>query len=109
MEYNYKEEKFEARNTSDQNCLWKIKKIWIVCLGLFCITMGGGAILAWWSSKFHPSNKKLWMVPLGLIMLVTPIIICFAVLLDSSNYRGTDHNQTEKLPCDSPQHLEISP
>lgn len=87
MADNYKEEKYEARNTSHDNYFWKIKKkYWIGCFGLFIVSMGGGVILAWWNSKFHSSNGQLWLVPLGLILLITPIIICFAILLDSSDY-----------------------
>ncbi|CAN4087083.1 unnamed protein product [Withania somnifera] len=71
--------------------------------------MGGGVILSWWSSKFHPSNSQLWMVPLGLILLVTPILICFAVLLESCNYRETDdHHHLESVSKDFPQELERS-
>lgn len=81
----------------------------IICLGLLFVSMGGGVILAWWSSKFHPSNRQLWMVPLGLILMVTPIIICFAVLLESCKYRKIDdHQHLESVSKYSSQDLEKS-
>lgn len=85
-------------------------KTWIICLGLLFVSMGGGVILAWWSSKFHTSNRQLWMVPLGLILLVTPIIICLAILLESyNNHRGiNDHQHLECVSKDSSQDLEKS-
>lgn len=84
-------------------------KTWIICLGLLFVSMVGGVILGWWSSKFHPSNRQLWMVPLGLILLVTPIIICFAILLESCNYKETDdHQHLESVSKESSQDLERS-
>ncbi|KAK6777296.1 hypothetical protein RDI58_024013 [Solanum bulbocastanum] len=69
--------------------------------------MGGGVILTWWSSKFHTSNRQLWMVPLGLILVVTPIIICLAILLESYNHREIDdHHNLECVSKDSSQDLE---
>ncbi|KAJ0964087.1 hypothetical protein J5N97_029209 [Dioscorea zingiberensis] len=45
---------------------------------------GGGAILVWWALAFHPSNKQLWMVPLGLVLLGTPLVAGFSLLASSA-------------------------
>ncbi|KAL0923579.1 hypothetical protein M5K25_007640 [Dendrobium thyrsiflorum] len=42
------------------------------------ICAAGAGILGWWFQAFHASNQKLWMVPVGLIMLATPIVVCFS-------------------------------
>ncbi|KAH0466019.1 hypothetical protein IEQ34_006122 [Dendrobium chrysotoxum] len=42
------------------------------------ICAAGAGILGWWFQAFHASNQKLWMVPVGLIMLGTPIVVCFS-------------------------------
>ncbi|RRT56654.1 hypothetical protein B296_00021305 [Ensete ventricosum] len=46
---------------------------------LLVITLLGVALLVWWSAVFHPGNEQLWMVPLGLLMVGTPAMICFAL------------------------------
>ncbi|WOL07499.1 hypothetical protein Cni_G16241 [Canna indica] len=47
--------------------------------GLLVVVIGGGALLAWWALSFHHSNEQLWMVPVGLVLLGTPIVIWLSV------------------------------
>ncbi|KAM0860626.1 hypothetical protein ACQ4PT_046442 [Festuca glaucescens] len=39
----------------------------------------GASLLAWWSVAFHPSNSRLWMVPVGLVLACTPAVVCLAL------------------------------
>ena len=41
----------------------------------------GALLLAWWSVAFHPSNSRLWMVPVGLVLACTPAVVCLALTL----------------------------
>ncbi|KAJ6838998.1 uncharacterized protein M6B38_309410 [Iris pallida] len=48
------------------------------CL-LLLISLAGGAVLVWWAMEFHRHNEQLWMVPLGLVMVGTPVVVWFVV------------------------------
>ncbi|KAI4355294.1 hypothetical protein L6164_004083 [Bauhinia variegata] len=56
----------------------KTSMVYLMIL-LFCIT--GGLVFGWWLYKYHPTDRHLWMVPFGLVLLITPIIICFSLLV----------------------------
>jgi hypothetical protein len=43
----------------------------------------GASLLAWWSVAFHPSNSRLWMVPVGLVLACTPAVVCLALTLSA--------------------------
>ncbi|KAF3439803.1 hypothetical protein FNV43_RR18081 [Rhamnella rubrinervis] len=43
--------------------------------------MTGGLILGWWAYEFHPSNRQLWMVPFGLVLFATPLIVWLSLLI----------------------------
>ncbi|GAB4861546.1 hypothetical protein Ancab_036738 [Ancistrocladus abbreviatus] len=53
-------------------------KACVACLVSFLVSMTGGAILVWWEIDYHPTNSELWMVPFGLIMFATPVIVWFS-------------------------------
>ncbi|KAF9687972.1 hypothetical protein SADUNF_Sadunf02G0148800 [Salix dunnii] len=52
-----------------ENCLWSV-----------LVSMAGGLLLLWWGYEHHPTNTQLWMVPFGLILLVTPVLAWVAVV-----------------------------
>ncbi|ONK73762.1 uncharacterized protein A4U43_C04F35110 [Asparagus officinalis] len=54
-----------------------LSKLDMVSLTAICFT--GGGLLVRWAMVFHPTNEQLWMVPVGLVMLGTPIMVLFAV------------------------------
>lgn len=58
----------------------KIVQICLAWLGSFLVSMAGGLVLACWISKYHPTNKQLWMVPFGLVMFTTPILVWFVLV-----------------------------
>ncbi|PKA60442.1 hypothetical protein AXF42_Ash008502 [Apostasia shenzhenica] len=48
---------------------------------LFASAAGGG-ILAWWALSFSQAEeRRLWMVPLGLVVFGAPLIACLSVSL----------------------------
>ncbi|KAG5566075.1 hypothetical protein RHGRI_001869 [Rhododendron griersonianum] len=50
-------------------------------------------ILVVWELKFHQTNTQLWMVPVGLINLVTPVIVSVSSFVTDINSpkEGDDH------------------
>ncbi|KAJ0968645.1 hypothetical protein J5N97_025562 [Dioscorea zingiberensis] len=64
----------------------KTKKLWTAeSAWLLLMSFAGGGILVWWSLKFHESNRQLWMVPVGLLMLATPFVTAFSFFFSSSS------------------------
>ncbi|CAM0944751.1 unnamed protein product [Alopecurus aequalis] len=51
----------------------------LVAAGLVAVSIGGGALLVWWVVAFHRANARLWMVPVGLVLLGTPVVACLSV------------------------------
>lgn len=48
-------------------------------LGSVLISLIGGVLLSCWEFKFHDTNSELWMVPVGLILFFTPVIVWSSV------------------------------
>ncbi|KAG1362362.1 hypothetical protein COCNU_10G005810 [Cocos nucifera] len=46
---------------------------------LLLVGLGGAALLAWWALAFHRSDEQLWMVPVGLVLLGTPLVAWLSV------------------------------
>lgn len=61
----------------------KLKPASVIILFLLSvlISVAGGSVLGWWLHKYHPDNRELWMVPFGLIFLLTPIVIWFSLIV----------------------------
>lgn len=53
----------------------------VIFIGSLLISIGGGFLLGCWVHKYHPTNRQLWMVPFGLILLLTPLILWFSILI----------------------------
>lgn len=61
---------------------FKITKPYLVILVLsLLISIAGGSLLLWWLYKYHPTNRQLWMVPFGLILFFTPVIVWFSLII----------------------------
>ncbi|KAF7843883.1 putative ATP-synthase-associated protein [Senna tora] len=58
------------------------------CLMIFSasllVSLGGISVLGWWIYKYHPANRELWMVPFGLILFLTPLIVGFSLMISDS-------------------------
>jgi hypothetical protein len=49
----------------------------VVVVAAACLA--GTALLTWWALRFHPSYAQLWMVPVGLVLACTPVVVCVAL------------------------------
>ncbi|GAB2224087.1 hypothetical protein Droror1_Dr00004834 [Drosera rotundifolia] len=61
----------------------KLRK-WNTCIAgmaSFLVSIAGGGLLLYWEMEYHPKNRQLWMVPFGLIMFCTPIIVWFCAIV----------------------------
>ncbi|GMI66739.1 hypothetical protein HRI_000343200 [Hibiscus trionum] len=67
----------ESKTTEPRN----IAKTYAACLWSFLVSLAGGLLLGWWEYEYHPENRQLWMVPFGLILFSTPVIIWFAIFV----------------------------
>jgi len=76
-----KEDKHEANQEYYPE---KIMKKCVICLCSILVCMAGGTLLLWWGYEYHPTNSQLWMVPLGLILLVTPVIAWVAAVVSTT-------------------------
>ncbi|KAK4267060.1 hypothetical protein QN277_023899 [Acacia crassicarpa] len=45
------------------------------------ISVAGGFVLMWWNIKYRSEDSELWMVPFGLILFLTPMVIWFSLLV----------------------------
>ncbi|KAL2230845.1 UNVERIFIED_CONTAM: hypothetical protein Sindi_1678900 [Sesamum indicum] len=78
-------------------------KIWIGWLGSITLSLAGALILAWWELNYHPTNHQQWMVPLRLILFVTPLIVCLGVLTSDFCNLNDPYMSTQNLPDTSPK------
>lgn len=62
----------------------------MVFISSLLISITGGSLLGWWLHKYHPTNKQLWMVPFGLILLFTPFIVCLSVIISGPAIHKND-------------------
>jgi len=71
----------------DEECEYKEKQgitkscYLMVFISSLLISITGGSLLGWWLHKYHPTNRQLWMVPFGLILLFTPAIVCLSLII----------------------------
>ena len=53
----------------------------IIFISSLLISIIGGSMLGWWLHKYHPTNRQLWMVPFGLILLLTPVLVWLSLII----------------------------
>jgi Putative AtpZ or ATP-synthase-associated len=56
----------------------------LVGASLLLLGLGGAALLVWWAIEFHPSNEQLWMVPVSLVLLGTPMVAWLSIFTSSA-------------------------
>ncbi|ESR57992.1 hypothetical protein CICLE_v10022962mg [Citrus x clementina] len=81
----------EERDVAKQQEAEKSAKTYITCLWSFLVSMTGGLILGFWEYEYHPTYGQLWMVPLGLILFLTPVIVWFAVFISELCMLDEEH------------------
>ncbi|KAF5743884.1 hypothetical protein HS088_TW08G00472 [Tripterygium wilfordii] len=91
----YKEERYVG---SDQLEKQQIVKNSFNCMWLFCVSIAGGLVLGWWEHEYHPTNSHQWMVPLGLILFITPVLIWLAVFTSEMWNSDVLTNVTPPVP-----------
>ncbi|MBA0548723.1 hypothetical protein Golob_019805, partial [Gossypium lobatum] len=85
------EERLERKSEE----LKKIVDTCIACLWSFLVSLSGALMLGWWGYEYHPTNSQLWLVPFGLILFVTPLIIWFAIFVSYfCNFTGDDSSSS---------------
>ncbi|KAL6847639.1 hypothetical protein ACP4OV_022665 [Aristida adscensionis] len=52
--------------------------------GVAAVGLAGAGVLVWWAVAFHPARQQLWMVPVGLVLLGTPLIAWLSLLASGS-------------------------
>lgn len=58
----------------------------LTCLVLLSVL--GGGLIVWWAVAFHRDNGQLWMVPIGLVLLGTPLVAWVSVFASDSCRRS---------------------
>ncbi|KAM6600124.1 hypothetical protein CsatA_019733 [Cannabis sativa] len=86
---------------TNQKVVEKIVKVSIGCFVSLLVSLGGGLILAWWESEYHADNRQLWMVPFGLILLTTPLIIWVSLVFShaSAHHQTVTNNINISVPA----------
>ncbi|KAB1219726.1 hypothetical protein CJ030_MR3G019179 [Morella rubra] len=70
----------EEKDESQREYKERVKKFIIYSWALM-VCMIGGLTLGYWEFEYHPTNRQLWMVPFGLILLVTPLFVWFSIVV----------------------------
>nr|DAD36140.1 TPA_asm: hypothetical protein HUJ06_006780 [Nelumbo nucifera] len=89
-----------VRNGSQQ----RATKTPIACLCFLLVSVIGGILLFWWKLEYYESNSQEWMVPLGLVLFATPIVVLFSAFV-SDICSSSDVSCSIRLP-DSNTDLE---
>ncbi|GMI73669.1 hypothetical protein HRI_001036200 [Hibiscus trionum] len=96
-----KQKRFETKTKESQ----KTVSTCTACLWSCLVSLSGGLMLGWWMYEYHPTNSQLWMVPFGLILFVTPLLIWFAVFVsDVCSYTG-EVRPTDGSPVHDPENM----
>lgn len=66
-------------------------------MSLFLVAIIGSFILGWWIYKYHPTNSELWMVPFGLILLITPVIVSLSLIISGPSLSQKEEEDEEKV------------
>ncbi|KAG8073276.1 hypothetical protein GUJ93_ZPchr0006g40946 [Zizania palustris] len=62
-----------------------------VMAGVAATGLAGAAVLVWWVVAFHPAHEQLWMVPVGLVLLGTPLITWLSLFASGACRWREDH------------------
>jgi FtsH-binding integral membrane protein len=76
-----KEEGDESRKEQEQEEEEIRLKTCIAYSWSLMVSMIGGLALGWWEYKYHSTNSQLWLVPFGLILLLTPLVVWFSIFV----------------------------
>ncbi|KAI6707803.1 hypothetical protein NL676_010765 [Syzygium grande] len=75
------------------------------CGWAFAVSLAGGLMLGWWEHQYHPNNRQLWMVPVGLILFLTPLFAWLSLVISDlcsssspSSSSSKDHHPSSVPP-----------
>lgn len=88
MESAMKEDKRKENMKRSKIAIW---------VSMAVASMMGVLVFGWWEIQFHPTNRQLWMVPFGLVLMIAPIFVIMSVLI-SSFCTSMGHNTTWAVP-----------
>ncbi|XP_048540124.1 uncharacterized protein LOC125519322 [Triticum urartu] len=86
---------------------------WACCAVAACVAavgLAGAGVLVWWAVAFHPAREQLWMVPVGLVLLGTPLVAWLSLfasgacrrlgtsLLCTPSCTGRSHGRSSQSP-----------
>lgn len=52
-------------------------------------------MLSYWQLRYHRTNSQLWMVPLGLILLITPAIVWLSIFISHTLSSSSEQNEED--------------
>ncbi|WVZ55288.1 hypothetical protein U9M48_005968 [Paspalum notatum var. saurae] len=65
---------------------------WAAAAGVAGVGLAGAGVLVWWAVAFHPAHQQLWMVPVGLVLLGTPLLAWLSLFASgASRWLRRDH------------------
>jgi hypothetical protein len=70
--------------------------------GVAAAGRAGAGVLVWWAVVFHPATRQLWMVPVGLVLLGTPLLAWLSLFASSPACKGRrlgTHHDPPPLPA----------
>ncbi|KHN06351.1 hypothetical protein D0Y65_016949 [Glycine soja] len=80
----------------------------IIFISSLLISIIGGSMLGWWLHKYHPTNRQLWMVPFGLILLLTPVIVWLSLIISDMFISKNEEEDVFKMKKQSIHPLDES-
>jgi hypothetical protein len=70
------------------------------------VGLAGAGVLVWWALAFHPARQQLWMVPVGLVLLGTPLLAWLSLFASGACRwlgRLRDHQPPPVRPAPDPE------
>ncbi|KAJ1298997.1 hypothetical protein BS78_01G497300 [Paspalum vaginatum] len=76
---------------------------WAAAAGVAGVGLAGAGVLVWWAVAFHPGHQQLWMVPVGLVLLGTPLVAWLSLFASgASRWLGRGARADQQLPLPAP-------
>lgn len=89
-----------GRPSTDAGWAWS----WACCAvaaGVAAVGLAGAGVLVWWAVAFHPAREQLWMVPVGLVLLGTPLVAWLSLFASGACRRlGTTTHHHHPPPAE---------
>ncbi|CAD6209349.1 unnamed protein product [Miscanthus lutarioriparius] len=90
----------------EQNAAATTTTTWAYGAAVAGVGLVGAGVLVWWALAFHPAHQQLWMVPVGLVLLGTPLLAWFSLFASGACRwidRLRDHQPPPVRPAPDPE------